>query len=275
MKKTTKIAISAFLILTMTASITACQQTAQNEGENTKTTVPETHQATENTTASVSDTESNGTNPEETDERELNYNPDKHSELCTTEIKAGGEVYEIKTYLYDRINETTGEIRGDVAFGLYKDSNLINTVAPIIGYIGQVGKNYDKDKFGEYFKVIKLEGGEVFMIAYPEDSGLTTTVFLTVKDGKLVTMERYYTDEEKEQLEKDGPHSHPQTEKYCFNTPGKYTVDKNSIVYKLEKEITMADDSKYAAGEISLSFDFEKNIVKCEKDEYAGMIYFK
>lgn len=87
-------------------------------------------------------------------------------------------------------------------------------------------------------------------------------------------MERYYSDEEKKQLEKDDPHDHPETEKYCFNLPGKFEVKGNSIICKSDKEITEADGSTYAAGEISLAFDFENYTVKCEKEEYAGLVYF-
>lgn len=275
MKKIVKITISALLLSMTVWSVTACQQSIQSEGDNTGTTVSETDRATEKTTANAPDTESTGTEPQKNEPKDLSYNADKHKELCTSEIKAGGETYEIKAFLYDRIGETAKGIRGDAAFGLYKDGNLINTIAPIIRYFGQVGKEYDKDKLDSYFKVIKLDSGEVYAITYPEDNGLITVIFLTVKDGKLDTMERYYSDEERKQLEKDDPHDHPETEKYCFTLPDKFKANGNSIVFESDKEISAEGGSTYAAGEIPLTLDFKNYTVKCEKEEYAGLVYFK
>lgn len=274
MNKITKNTVSAFLIFVMTVSATACQQALPNDGINTGTSAPGTSQEAVTAVETVADIGITGTESENAEQKELGYNSDKHIELCVSEIKAGGETYEIKTFLYDRISETSGEASGDVAFGLYKNGKLINTVAPIIGSMGQAGKKYSKDRIGDYFSIISLDGGQAFAAAYPEDNGLTTALFLTVKDGKLVLMERYYSDEEKKQLEKDDPHDHPETEKYCFNLPGKFEVKGNSIICKSDKEITEADGSIYAAGEISLAFDFENYTVKCEKEEYAGLVYF-
>ncbi len=274
MKKIVKITISALLLSMTVWSVTACQQSIQSEGDNTGTTVSETDRATEKTTANAPDTESTGTEPQKNEPKDLSYNADKHKELCTSEIKTGSETYEIKAFLYDRIGESAKGIRGDAAFGLYKDGNLINTIAPIIRYFGQVGKEYDKDKLDSYFKVIKLDSGEVYAITYPEDNGLITVIFLTVKDGKLDTMERYYSDEERKQLEKDDPHDHPETEKYCFTLPDKFKANGNSIVFESDKEIS-AEGGIYAAGEIPLTLDFKNYTVKCEKEEYAGLVYFK
>lgn len=205
--------------------------------------------------------------------QEIGFNADEHIELCTSEIIAGNETYEIKAFLYDRVNETDKEVRGDAAFELYKNGERVNTIAPIIGYIGQFGKTYVKNKPEDYFNVIKLDGGEVFAVTYPEDNGLSTTVFCTVRDGELTLMERYYTEEERQRLELDDPHWHPITEKTCFNTTDKFTADGNSLVFELSSEIT-DNDGTFPAGEIPLLFDFENNTVKCDKDEYAGMVYY-
>ena len=120
--------------------------------------------------------------PEKVFGKELRYNADEHIELCSLEIKSGEQIYGIKVFIYDRIGETDNEARGDAAFELYKNGERVNTIAPIIGYIGQRGKTYVKNKPEDYFNVIKLDGGEVFAVTYPEDNGLSTTVFCTVRD---------------------------------------------------------------------------------------------
>lgn len=204
----------------------------------------------------------------------IGFKADEHVELCTLDIKSGDRIYGIKAYIYDRINENGNEVTGDVAFELYENGKKINTVAPIIGYTGQRGKTYVKNKPEDYFNVIWLDGGEVLAVTYPESGGLLTAVFLTVKKGELTLMERYYTEEEQKRLELDDPHEHPVTEKTCFNTTDKFTVDGNSIVYKLSAEASCNGDT-FPEGEIPLVFDFENNTVRCGKDEYAGMVYYK
>lgn len=277
LKKITQKTILILLALIMVASVTACQQAVQDDNDSTRTSVSETDQTSANITEVSYENENTGiTGPEETDRKELIFNSEEHIELCTSEIKSGNDTYEIKTFLFDRIEETAGEIKGDVAFELYKNGERINTLSPIIGYLGQVGKTYEKNKPEDYFNVIKLDGGEVFTVTYPEDNGLMTTAFLTVKDGKLTLMERYLTDEEKKRLEAD-PHEYPITSRTCFNTVKKFGVKENCITYTLENEITNIGEDKdavYPAGEIPLTFDFKNSIVKCEKDEYAGMVYY-
>lgn len=265
------------LILTfvmITASVTACQQALQGKSNNTQMPVSETDQVTENTTESVSDTESVSGESEETYKKELSFNPEEHIELCTSEIIAGSETYEIKAFLYDRIEEANGEVRGDAAFELFKNGERVNTIAPIIGYLGQRGKAYVKNKPENYFNVIRLEDSEVLAVTYPEDNGLMTTIFCTIKDGELVLMERYFTEEERKLLGMNNPHGHPITEKTCFNTTNKFTADGSSLVFELSSEIS-DNNSTFPAGEIPLVFDFENSTVKCGKDEYAGMVYYK
>lgn len=274
MRRLIKLSISLFLLSLITTYITACQKntTGSNIGDQTATEISKNELSTQ--TASIIDTDiADVTEFEEIIIQEISFNADEHIELCSLEIKSGEQIYEIKVFIYDRIGETDNEARGDAAFELYKNGERVNTIAPIIGYIGQRGKTYVKNKSEDYFNVIKLDGGEVFAVTYPEDNGLSTTVFCTVRDGELTLMERYYTEEERQRLELDDPHWHPITEKTCFNTTNKFSPDGNTLVFELSSEIS-DNDNTFPAGEIPLVFDFENNTVKCDKDEYAGMVYY-
>lgn len=274
MKRLVKLSIMLFLLSLITTYITACQQskTGSNTVDRTTTEISKNELSTQ--TVSPIDTEvADVTEFEEKIIRGIGFNADENIELCTSEITAGSEIYEVKAYLYDRIEEFDDEVRGDTAFELYKNGERVNAVAPIIGYIGQRGKSYVKNKSEDYFNVVKLDDGEIFVVTYPEDNGLMTTVFFTVSGGELIVMERFYTEEEQKRLENEDHHGHPITERTCFNTTDKFTVEGNILVFELSAEFS-DNDGTYPAGKIPLVFDFENNTVKCENDIYAGMVYY-
>ena len=210
-------------------------------------------------------------------------------DLFTSAIRDGeGKEYEIRAYMYHIDNGDDmygseifpikdGMIRGGVAAELLYDGKKIFDQELTVGYMGQVAKSFYIPDIEDNFKVMQLEGGDVFTCAYSDDGQLWFRQYYTVNDGKLKIMERYFSEEEKKQAE--GFKIRPANAVYNFITPDKFTVNKNCVVYELDTEAAGLSSysyecGSYAAGEIPMIFDFENNIVRCEKNEYCGLVYF-
>ncbi len=204
---------------------------------------------------------------------------------------AEGKEYELKLYMYhidnggDMYNAEAfaikeGMIRGYVAAELLYNGEKISDREIVIGGVGQTGKKYYLPEIGDYFKILHLEGGDVFVCSYSDDDKLWLNQYFTVNNGELTNMERYFSDEERKQIEEKttGKGIVPAKAKYEFITTNKFTTDQNRIIYELDFETSgMSGHSyeigSYSTGEIPLIFDFENSTVRCEKEEYAGLVY--
>lgn len=212
-------------------------------------------------------------------------------ELFSAKINSNeGKEYEIVAYVYC----TTGRldhmpdnehIYGFTGFDLFEDGVLVDYIEPIVGFLGQVGKKYDKDETEEYFEVIHLDGGDIFACIYPftEDrhtAKLWYTVYLTVRNGEITFIPRYFTEEEQKAIdESPGLGPCPYDAIYNYYAPRNYRVEGNRIIYTLDADASdeieglMQKEVTYPAGEIPVLFDFENNTAKCEKDEYKDVFY--
>ncbi len=204
---------------------------------------------------------------------------------------AEGKEYELKLYMYhidngdDMYNAEAfaikeGMLRGNVAAELLYNGERVFDQELVIGSVGQVAKSYYIPEIEDNFKVLHFDGGDVFSYAYSDDGELWFTQFYTIRDGKLEVMERYFSDEERKQIEEKttGKGITPAKAKYEFITTNKFTTDQNRIIYELDFETSgMSGHSyeigSYSTGEIPLIFDFENSTVRCEKEEYAGLVY--
>ncbi len=262
--------------LIFSAVFTACGQNVSggSEAGNTAGTTPAASQSQAQTVTAAQTETDETTQSEAKPEQEIVYDSEKHTEIFSSELKAGGETYEVRAFAYDRMEKSDDNtVKGDLAVELSKNGERINTLVPIMGYLGQYPKSYAKDNF----EVIKLDGGEILAATYYEsannENALEISCFFSITDGKLGLMERYYTEEEKKQLESEDPHGHPITEKTCFNTTGSFKQNENTLTFTLDKDMTK-NETVYPAGEITLKFDFENNTVQCEKKEYKDLVYY-
>lgn len=258
-----------FILLIVIASAAGCNQSASNSLSSNST-----NSAEESTDSESSTEDSMPNETAEITENEGISETDTRIDLFSSKIDAEGIEYEINAYMYNKTGETAGEIMGEVALELCSNGKFIHSIVPYIGYLGQsIGKTYTKEQYEDYFKVIKLESSDVFAFTYPEECGLMTTGFFFVDNGKLVMMKRYFNEKEQKELEKE-PHAYSVVGKTCFMLPEKFRAEGDSVIFELDKDFSEGE-SKYLAGEVPLSFDFENNIVKCEREEYNGLVYYE
>lgn len=246
---------------------------------------------TEAASKTEADTEAKSSEAEEAVTEKYSYTPNAKVDLFTSKISAQGKAYEINAYLYWLLSKAESEYyeieydeskpRGFVAIDLIDNGRIVDTLDPRIGDIGQFGHVFDKNNIDKYFKVVPLEDGEVFVCNCTsigkKSEALWHTVYVTVREGRLTLMERCFTEDEQKQLE--GKRIASYIEYYNFITTDKFTTDKNRIIYDLDFETngisTHCREGVYPPGEIPMTFDFENNTVKCEKDEYSGLVYMK
>ncbi|MCM1298702.1 MAG: hypothetical protein NC228_03955 [[Eubacterium] siraeum] len=291
---------AAALILCLTVfSLTACS--AANTSDNTtvdskstetekavETAVPETVQST-----SASEETTAVTEFDDIPWQNYYYRPEDNTriELFTSSISDDeGKEYTLNVYMYHIDNGYLGTqlfpikegmLRGDVeAELLYNGEKLYTSILAVGGGGNQVANSYYIPDIESNFKVLHLAGGDVFAYACSDNSGLWFNSFYTVKDGKLRAMERYFSDEEQKLIGKDTTYKGiiPRFAVYEFIATHKFTVDGNRIIYELDFETPGIQEfsyeiGSYPPGEIPLLFDFEANTVKCEKDEYSGLVY--
>lgn len=212
-------------------------------------------------------------------------------ELFSAKINSNeGKEYEIVAYVYcttgrlDRVPDDE-HIYGYTAFDLFENGVLVDYFEPIVGFLGQVGKIYDKDETEEYFEVIQLDGGDIFACIYPfaddrQTAKLWYTVYLTVRDGEITFIPRYFTEAEQKAIdESPGLGPCPYDAIYNYYAPRNYRVEGDRIIYTLDADASdeieglMPMEVTYPAGEIPVLFDFENNTAKCEKDEYKDVFY--
>lgn len=199
-----------------------------------------------------------------------------------------GKEYTVRAYIYNINDDGNGDIfpaeegmtKGWAAIELLYDGEQIFCQDYQVGNRGQTAPSFNMDKTDENFKVLHLNGGDVFVCARTDLGDLCVNQYYRVIDGKLELMERHYTDGERKEIDKDPTAKiHPANAVYEFITPLNFTVEENRLIYKLDSETSglssySLKEGSYAAGEIPLVFDFENNIVKCEKDEYCGLVYY-
>lgn len=276
-----------------TNNSTAGGETAETENTAEITTIPETAQIT----SAAEDTVESTTAEDIPWENRPQFRREDNTkiDLFSSAIRDGeGKEYMLNLYMYHIDNGDDiygaeffgikeGMIRGDVAAELLYGGEQVYDLNLILGSIGQVAKSYYVPEIKENFKVLKLDGGDVFVYSYlDEGKDLWLTQFYTVKDGKLKAMERYFSDEERKQIEENTTLGGiaPHTAVNLFITTNKFTTDKNRMIYELDFETPgmkafSYEIGSYSPGEIPLVFDFEANTVKCEKDEYSGLVYAK
>ncbi|MCM1298704.1 MAG: hypothetical protein NC228_03965 [[Eubacterium] siraeum] len=283
---------------------TTVPETAQSTSAAEETTVPETVQSTsasEGTTVpeiaqSVSASEETTAVTESDDTPWQNqhiYRPDDNTriDLFTSSISDDeGKEYALNVYMYFVDNGHLGTqlfpieegmLRGDVEAELLYNGEKLYALNLLIGGVGQVANSYYIPDLGSNFRVLHLDGGDVFVGARSDNSGLWFTEFYTVKDGRLKVMNRYFSDEEQKQIEENTVYKGiiPRSAACEFIVTDKFTVVENRIIYELDFETPgiqaySYEIGSYPPGEIPLLFDFENNTVKCEKDEYAGLVYW-
>lgn len=262
---------------------------SRNSGMEITQTLPPVN--TEAITTEVTTTEPPETTPAETTEenhRLMGPQDNTKIDLFSSTINdMQGKEYEINVYMYYADNGEAsafpikeGMLRGYVAAELLYNGEIVFEQELIIGYVGQVAKSYYIPEIEDNFKVLHFDGGDVFSYAYSDDGELWFTQFYTVRDGKLEVMERYFSDEEQKQIEEKttGKGIVPSKAKYEFITTNKFTTDENRIIYELDFEASgmsaySYEIGSYSPGKIPLLFDFENNTVRCEKEEYAGLVY--
>lgn len=288
-------------------SCTACSQsgnTPNTDGGNPAVTTADTatesspavetteNPAAEETSEAAEDT-AETENPDENRRFGVAQDNTKIDLFSSSMTDGQGKEYEVRVYMYhidngddayksDHFPIEDGMLRGSIALELLEDGESVYDGQILKEYFGQVAKSYYIPKIEDYFSLLHLDGGDVLVCSYPDHaSELWFTSYYTVRDGELRLMERYFSDEEKKEIEQaaaDGSKIRPGTAVYEFITVNKFTTDKNRIVYELESEVETSsaysyEGGTYPAGDIPLLFDFENNTVKCEKDEYAGLVY--
>ncbi|MCM1488824.1 MAG: hypothetical protein NC203_10710, partial [Firmicutes bacterium] len=198
-----------------------------------------------------------------------------------------GKEYTLNVYMYHVYNGSASAeffeediLKGYAEAELLYNGEKLYALNLTIGGFNLIANSYNIHEIANNFKVLHLDGGDVFVYACSDNSGLWFNLFYTVKDGKLRAMERYFSDEEQKQIEENTTYRGivPVFAPYEFIATNKLTVDENRIIYELDFETPgiqafSYEIGSYPPGEIPLLFDFEANTVKCEKDEYAGLVY--
>ncbi len=276
MKQKTKKNLALLTALLFSAALTACGSNTTDDLESSDTTAALTSVSIGSESYAESSIQTEAEKTAESVSETLTpiiFDPKKHIEIFSSELKADGEAYEVRAFAYDHIEKSDeNTVMGDLAIELRKNSEWINTLIPPFVYMSQNTNIYS----GDDFEVTKLDGGEVFS-AYCFSAGnseneIGITSFFRVINGKLEYMQRFYTEEEKKQIKLDEPHSHTDSEWLCFHTAGSFTRNKNTLTFTLDKDMTK-NETVYPAGEITLKFDFENNTVRCDREEYQDLVY--
>lgn len=291
--KKTAVLLAALTLTALCISVTACDNSSEEKAVTAAAPAVTDYPQTEEEAAAVNTEADTETAAETSQENKRlfggvqdNTKIDLFSDLIHDDQ---GKEYEVKAYIYHVDNGDAdnsifpikeGMIRGRVAAELLYGGERVCDMEIVVKGIGQVAKSYYIPKIADNFKVLHLDDGDVFVCSYSDDDDLWVNQYYTVRDGELKVMNRYFSDEEKKQIEDNTRRLGicPSTAAYELITPNKFTIEGNRLIYELEFDTTglraySYEEGNYPAGEIPLLFDFENNTVKCEKDEYSGMVY--
>lgn len=291
--------LSTLIALSLAAlSLTACTQQPQTLGtaaDDTTSATIQTEKITETDPPISTDSTTETTTVVQTDQEPvLTKSPFRLAENANEELFSSpildneGKEYTVRAYIYNMSDDENqdlfpvkeGMTRGWTAIELLYNGKQVFCQEYQVGNRGQTAPSFNMDKTDDNFKVLHLKDGDVFVCTRTDTGDLYINEYYRVIDGKLQLMERYYTDEERKAIDEEPTAKiRPTNAVYEFITPPDFTVEGNNLIYELDSETSglssySLKEGSYAAGEIPLVFDFENNIVRCEKNEYCGLVYF-
>lgn len=219
--------------------------------------------------------------------------------LYETTLNCNGKSYTLTALLHrvrnDEFRDGVTElyknyIWGDVALELSLDGEVKNTlwVYECCYGAGQVGgMPFDRENLGnDYFRVLNMEQ-DVLAYLTPnakmgvedENKGaiLNAMLFTVNKEGMLVTVQRYATDEEKKELD-----TRPNGELAIYSgsyfklTPD-FDVEPERLTLHLKRSVEnpwAKNGALFPAADIPVAFDFENYLIRCDDDYYKYLVYY-
>ncbi len=213
------------------------------------------------------------------------------STLYQTKLNCNENSYDVRIYLCrDYTADAPSNekyIWGDAAMELSLDGKVLDTMEIYENCYEECewGMPFDKEKLAsDYFKVLSMEQDVLAyltpnsMLGEEDKSGgavLNARFFTVSKEGEIMPIERYATEEEKKDIYADTDEL--QTHIYSFFkiTPN-FDTEENQLTYHLEKQVLnpwWQNGTIYEKGDFKVSFDFENYTLTCEDDNYKYLVY--
>ncbi|MBE6901420.1 MAG: hypothetical protein E7478_03010 [Ruminococcaceae bacterium] len=162
------------------------------------------------------------------------------------------EKYDSRVYIYDVMSETEDAYRGDCAIEISDNGTPLYRMMLTVGYtLGQNGTEFSKNGDDGYFSVIELDSGSL-LLSTRETDRVTQATLYTVKDGRIVQLERYFADPADRPDKGAGMRS--------FNLSRKYTTDGDSIIFDINGEA------------VAVTIDFDALTLKCD-EAHESIVY--
>ena len=172
--------------------------------------------------------------------------------LFESTLRNGNNKYNCTVYIYNLMSETDDTYIGDCAVEISDNSEVIDRAMLLVGYtLGQKGTEFSKSGNDGYFSVIELESGSI-LLSTRDVGNVTQATLYTVKDNRIVQLERYFENPADKPEKGSGIRS--------FNLSHTYTTDSDSIIFDIHGE------------NVKVTVDFDELTLRCY-EKYEGLVY--